>query len=484
MTITDPDSTNSLGEVEAEPQQTDNGPKEGDADVDQESVELPSAGEHEGAGLAATVLATAMKHRGTIEAPPGSNRTPFGADYGWNGVAWCKIFVSRMGFEVAGDYDLLGKFAGTIACAQWWQKQGRFGAEPRPGATVFFDWKGGRNIGAIDHIGLVIEDLGNGRVRTIEGNAAIKGRTDGVWVHDRSTAFIVGYGYPSYAGSVAKAAVKTAAQPVALAAKGVAVPAFPGPDGEGKDRRRGARPTAAAQGAGLEDHGRRGVRTKTDHIVRAFQKDKGLTVDGEVVRARGAPCGPRLSPEPPGRARETSSGRVAQRGMAAPLLGLGFLGVIAAGIALLSIGERSSADGSGEFVTTVTWVAWKFVASLSIAMFGLLFVQGVRLLRNPTQWGLPATSPRTRAYVVVAAVSASLLAIVQWKFGEAVPVPVAEMGWRSRAVLYAGLLGSVPVAHHRVARLRHVQGLGPGRGRSDRGPRTRAGAGPPPGSTG
>ena len=147
-----------------------------------------------------------MRHRGTIENPPGSNRTPFGAAYGWNGVAWCNIFVSRMGFEVAGDYDLLGKFAGTIACAEWWQRQGRFGTEPRPGATVFFDWKGGRSIGAIDHIGLVIAPLGNGRVRTIEGNAAIAGKTDGVWVHDRSTTFIVGYGYPSYAGKPVKPA--------------------------------------------------------------------------------------------------------------------------------------------------------------------------------------------------------------------------------------------------------------------------------------
>ena len=282
MTITDPDSTNSLGEVEAEPQQTDNGPKEGDADVDQESVQLPSGGEHEGAGLAAAVLATAMKHRGTIESPPGSNRTPFGADYGWNGVAWCNIFVSRMGFEVAGDYDLLGKFAGTIACAQWWQKQGRFGPEPRPGATVFFDWKGGRSIGAIDHIGLVIEDLGNGRVRTIEGNAAIKGKTDGVWVHDRSTAFIVGYGYPSYAGSVAKSAAKSAAQPAALAAKGGAVPAFPGLLVKGKTGAgvRALQQRLKARGWKITVDGEFGP--KTDHIVRAFQKDKGLTVDGEV----------------------------------------------------------------------------------------------------------------------------------------------------------------------------------------------------------
>ena len=146
-------------------------------------------------------------------------------------------------------------------------------------------------------------------------------------------------------------------------------------------------------------------------------------------------------PDEPGRRRPDGSPSAA---WPAPLLGLGFLGVIAVGIALLSIGERSSVAGSADFVETVAWVAWKFVAALSIAMFALLFLQGVRLLRNPTQWGLPAASDRTRPYVVVAAASASMLALVQWKFGEAVPVPVDEMRWRSRAVLYAGLLAAVP----------------------------------------
>ena len=281
MTITDPDSTNSLGEVEAEPPQTDNGPKEGDADVDQESVQLPSGGEHEGAGLAGAVLAAAMKRRGTIESPPGSNRTPFGADYGWNGVAWCNIFVSRMGFEVAGDYDLLGKFAGTIACAEWWQKQGRFGSEPRPGAAVFFDWKGGRSIGAIDHIGLVIAPLANGRIRTIEGNAAITGKSDGVWVHDRSTSFIVGYGYPSYTGGAAKQAARADTKPVAVAKPGAAPP-FPGlmairKTGAGV---RALQARLKARGWKITVDGEFGPQT--DRIVRAFQKDKGLTVDGEV----------------------------------------------------------------------------------------------------------------------------------------------------------------------------------------------------------
>lgn len=285
-TTTNPASTNSLGQVEDEPQQTDNGPKEGDEDVDQESVRLPSSGEHEGAGLAGAVLAAAMRHRGTTENPPGSNRTPFGAAYGWNGVAWCNIFVSRVGFEVAGNYDLLGKFAGTIACAEWWQKQGRFGTEPRPGAAVFFDWKGGRSIGAIDHIGLVIEPLGNGRVRTIEGNAAIKGKGDGVWVHDRSTSFIVGYGYPSYAGKSPKAASAAAAavgpKPAAHGSKGAAVPAFPGlmkrtKTGAGV---RALQERLKARGWKITVDGEFGPQT--DRIVRAFQKDKGLTVDGEV----------------------------------------------------------------------------------------------------------------------------------------------------------------------------------------------------------
>ena len=277
---TDPASTNSLGEVEDEPQQTDNGPKEGDEDVDQESVRLPSSGEHEGAGLAGAVLAAALRHRGTIENPPGRNRTPFGAAYGWNGVAWCTIFVSRMGFEVAGNYDLLGKFAGTIACAEWWQKQGRFGTDPRPGAAVFFDWKGGRNIGAIDHIGLVIEPLGNGRVRTIEGNAAIRGKSDGVWVHDRSTSFIVGYGYPSYAGKPVKGP-RSEAAPATPGVKG-AVPALPGPMKLNKTG-----PGVRALQQRLKDRGWKitvdgEFGPQTDRIVRAFQKDKGLTVDGEV----------------------------------------------------------------------------------------------------------------------------------------------------------------------------------------------------------
>ena len=38
-------------------------------------------------------LAEGLKHIGTHESPPGSNRQPFGVWFGVNGVAWCNIFV-------------------------------------------------------------------------------------------------------------------------------------------------------------------------------------------------------------------------------------------------------------------------------------------------------------------------------------------------------------------------------------------------------
>lgn len=276
--------TNSLGEVEPEPQQTDNGPKPGDDDVDQDAVVLPDTGDFESAGLATSVLSVALAHRGTVEDPVGSNRQRFGAAYGWNGVAWCNIFVSRVGFEVAGSYDLLGKFASTVACATWWQRQGRFGPEPRPGATVFFDWGGGRQISRIDHIGLVVQPLDGGRVRTIEGNAAINGHPDGVWVHDRSASFIVGYGYPPYAAA-ATASSTAGARPSSLAKATPAVgtaPPFPGllRNGSKGEPVRTMQRRLLARGWNIGVDGEFGPQT--ERIVRGFQKDKGLVVDGEV----------------------------------------------------------------------------------------------------------------------------------------------------------------------------------------------------------
>lgn len=39
------------------------------------------------------VLSQARRRLGIQENQPGSNRTPIGAEFGWNGVPWCAEFV-------------------------------------------------------------------------------------------------------------------------------------------------------------------------------------------------------------------------------------------------------------------------------------------------------------------------------------------------------------------------------------------------------
>lgn len=283
---------NTLGELEGEPQQTDNGPKPGDDDVvDQDSITIPTEREPApGTVQRNTVLTRALRHKGTIENPVGSNRQPFGAAYGWNGVAWCNIFVSQMGHEVVGGYGLLGRFALTTACAHWWESQGRFGRDPRPGALVFFDWSGSRSIDAIDHVGLVISPLPSGLVRTIEGNAAIAGRPDGVWVHDRNAANIVGYGYPAYAGSAAKPSNGHTGSTLEVAA-GSRILRLTDVGDDVKVLQRAV---------GVEADGEFGARTMV--ALKAFQAAHHLLVDGEAgpqVWAVVLAARPATKPQPP-----------------------------------------------------------------------------------------------------------------------------------------------------------------------------------------
>lgn len=218
---------------------------------------------------AAVVIKKFLEHVGTVEQPPGSNCQVFGARYGWNCVPWCDICVSQIGFEATGSYALLGRFAWTPSHAQWWVSKGRWGTTARPGAMVFFDWAGGKSIGGIDHVGLVVKPLSNGLVRTVEGNAHTAAHpNDGVWVHDRNPALIVGYGYPAY----------TSAPPLPPPA----IPPFPGTTRLGSSG-----PAVVQVQARLKARGWRIVvdgqfGPATDRIVRLFQREKHIAVDGVV----------------------------------------------------------------------------------------------------------------------------------------------------------------------------------------------------------
>lgn len=110
---------------------------------------------------------------------------------------WCQMAISYWAFH-SGNYDAVcfGKdYAYTVWSAQEFQKRGRWGVDTAgitPGAIAFFDWAGTNNIGAIDHVGLVVAV--NGRdITVLEGNTS-----DSCKLRIRHADTIVGYGRPAY----------------------------------------------------------------------------------------------------------------------------------------------------------------------------------------------------------------------------------------------------------------------------------------------
>ncbi|WP_062441619.1 CHAP domain-containing protein [Herbidospora daliensis] len=109
------------------------------------------------------------------------------ADYSYQ--PWCDMFLS-WGANKLGYSDWFGEFSYTVAHAEWFQAQGAWGREAKPGAVVFFDWDGGGSVDGIDHVGLVTKVNGS-QFTSIEGNTSnmVQERT-----HDEGT--VVGFGYP------------------------------------------------------------------------------------------------------------------------------------------------------------------------------------------------------------------------------------------------------------------------------------------------
>lgn len=136
------------------------------------------------------VVKKALSQVGVSEHPHGSNRTPYTSWYGMVGP-WCAMFVSwafwhggkplpsirtRKGFAYCPD---IVNWAKANGC--WRPKNS--GYTPKRGDIILFDF-----IGRPSHVGIVVANLGGGRVQTVEGNTNGAGsRTGGsVMVHNRS----------------------------------------------------------------------------------------------------------------------------------------------------------------------------------------------------------------------------------------------------------------------------------------------------------
>ncbi|WP_329080435.1 MULTISPECIES: CHAP domain-containing protein [unclassified Streptosporangium] len=103
---------------------------------------------------------------------------------------WCAMFIAWAA-EKAGVQEYVGQFAWTPSQARWFETNDAWTRTPEPGALVFFDWSGGKDIRGIDHVG-VVESVNGGTIHTIEGNV------DRVWLKrkTRDQSKVVGYGLP------------------------------------------------------------------------------------------------------------------------------------------------------------------------------------------------------------------------------------------------------------------------------------------------
>jgi hypothetical protein len=137
------------------------------------------------------VLDLAQRQVGTVESPPNSNRQKYGEWFGWNGVAWCCIFISWLFWNVGSPIPPIQTSRGcayvpsmvahAIKTGQW-RPRGTY--TPKPGDLIIFQFTN-----RPDHIGIVKAVLADGRIWTIEGNTnAVGSRTGGgVWeVYRRS----------------------------------------------------------------------------------------------------------------------------------------------------------------------------------------------------------------------------------------------------------------------------------------------------------
>jgi len=132
------------------------------------------------------LLAIAAKEVGYAETPANSNKTKYGKWFGFDGVAWCAIFVSwcyaqagitlpRIGFSKPG-------FAGCQTAVAFFIKNRMVVKDPQPGDIVFFDWNGD---GRYDHVGIYRRPNAK-RFDTYEGNTSLTNQSNGGQVMERT----------------------------------------------------------------------------------------------------------------------------------------------------------------------------------------------------------------------------------------------------------------------------------------------------------
>lgn len=119
------------------------------------------------------VLSVASSQLGVEETPPGSNKTKYGEAYGYNGVAWCMIFVWWV-FRECGLSNLFYDGHKTASCTTLmkWAKANRqfVTSDFRPGDVLLYQFD---EDDSSEHTGICVSSDGK-NVTAIEGNCGDK----------------------------------------------------------------------------------------------------------------------------------------------------------------------------------------------------------------------------------------------------------------------------------------------------------------------
>jgi hypothetical protein len=211
------------------------------------------------------------------EDPAGSNHNWITDWYGVQGP-WCAMTVSRAlveaGFTTDGDTMHIDGV--TTTTAKGWAyvpyvrdnfaDAGRYDDTPRPGDLVIFEFDGDNSP---DHVGMVEQVDADGSVWTYEGNHG-----DRLEHVHRDRTVIAGFCHPPYEGS--------GAVPMGIAPLSAGTPPFPGCCSLGSvgSAVRQVQQRLRDRGWTIDADGEFGPGT--DAVVRAFQSNKHLEVDGAV----------------------------------------------------------------------------------------------------------------------------------------------------------------------------------------------------------
>lgn len=125
------------------------------------------------------IVEIAIAEIGTVEIPPNSNKTKYGKWFGFDGVAWCAMFVSWCYFQAGKPLPKIGYSKGFAGCQTghaYFKKMGWITETPVSGDIVLYDWNGD---GRYDHTGIFEAWITNISFTAIEGNTAVGNDSNG-----------------------------------------------------------------------------------------------------------------------------------------------------------------------------------------------------------------------------------------------------------------------------------------------------------------